>query len=168
MRTIYLDIDGVLCVRSPDGLSIAQGNFQVPHPDCVANLNAIVDNTDAEIVISSSWRKVYRVEYIKNWFKRYDIHGNIIGTTEKEDIKGVPRGQQILNAYKKWRYGKFLIIDDESNAFEGLKDNLDYFPIHTDFNVGITKNHARLGIKYLLGKEFKDFIKKANFVERGI
>ena len=43
-KVIFLDMDGVICLRS--GIEI----------ECLKNLKKIVEQTQARIVISSSWR----------------------------------------------------------------------------------------------------------------
>ena len=76
MKIIFLDIDGVLNV-------ISQGHDEygaIFHQHFIDNLKTIIDETEAKIVISSSWRKSGLVEMINLW-KHRNLPGEIIDTT---------------------------------------------------------------------------------------
>ena len=54
---IFLDVDGVL---HPLVVEFRDGKLSDEHlfrPDCMRNLKRIVDETGAELVLSSSWRQ---------------------------------------------------------------------------------------------------------------
>ncbi len=55
MNIVFLDIDGVLVTNRSCrlGRSVAQGPFD---PEAVSNLNALLTQTGAKVVISSAWR----------------------------------------------------------------------------------------------------------------
>mgnify|MGYP001559138603 FL=1 len=149
MKIIFLDIDGVLVIRSPDGLSLAAGHNNRPHPECIKNLNKILIATGAYIVISSSWRLVFDLPYIRKWAAANGIIDVIIGATDTGRDR---RGNQIRrwwtrHAYDKDTTGedKLLIIDDDYDAFEG--HNYPY--IHTRFETGLTAEHVDIAINLL-------------------
>jgi len=67
MKIIFLDFDGVMDtayydhVLSKDGLPGSDEYGPVFDPSCVRNLKHIIDETGADIVVSSSWK--YMMEY---------------------------------------------------------------------------------------------------------
>ena len=74
-KIIFLDIDGVLNSESYFKNKIAG----VIDPECVRRLNRIIKETDADIVISSSWKLSPSSVYAE--FNDVGIEGNIIGMT---------------------------------------------------------------------------------------
>lgn len=143
-KIIFLDIDGVLCI-----------NFKDRHPEdnkfyfeesCLRNLEKIVELTQAEIVISSSWRR-NDLEWIKQIFKTrgFAYYDRIIGETVRgyqvADLKGfhlpILRGNEIkswidLNLSYKPNKGfvgikgvdyNYVIIDDNTKILFEQKDN---------------------------------------------
>lgn len=134
MNIIFLDIDGVLVIRSPDGLSLSRYSNQTPHPKCIDNLNTLIRETDAKIVISSSWRIAYSLFFIRKWANHFGIPDVIIGAT---DTGRDARGNQIIRwcrTFANKDIDKVVVIDDDYDAFEG--HNFPY--IHTEFNTGLT------------------------------
>lgn len=75
VKIIFLDIDGVL--NSAQSMTMhARHNIngsRVFCPLAVSNLKRILDDTDARIVISSTWRKYYSTEQLAAIFEQYDI-----------------------------------------------------------------------------------------------
>lgn len=74
MKIIFLDHDGVICLSSEwgsrlknrDGLDSAFDRF---NPKAIKVLNQILDETDAEIVISSDWRFHCTLEQMRELYK---------------------------------------------------------------------------------------------------
>ena len=76
MKVIFLDIDGVLNVISQEHDEYGS----LFHPKFVENLKTIIDQTDAKIVISSSWRKSGLVIMQEMW-KHRNLPGEVIDVT---------------------------------------------------------------------------------------
>jgi len=159
-KVIFLDIDGVLnsqkwhkseahikihkCMirRGNLGkLSYEVFNASMIDPDALKLLQELVDNTNADIVISSTWRKGGRLENIKSLFKGLGFTGNIVGATPVLSEDYCCRGNEI----KKWiidniKYEdrdkfKYVILDDDSDMlFQQAQHNF----IHIDGRVGLT------------------------------
>lgn len=82
MKVIFLDIDGVLNV-------ITQGHDEYGstfHKHFVANLEQIIKETEAKIVISSSWRTASLKSMQEMWLFR-DLPGEIIDVTPSLYLK---------------------------------------------------------------------------------
>lgn len=77
MKIIFLDFDGVMDTAYYDHMLSKQGlpgndpYGTVFDPNCVHNLRRIIDNTGADIVVSSSWKHfmTYK-EFLEMWDAR--------------------------------------------------------------------------------------------------
>ena len=114
----------------------------------IVQLKKIVEATNAEIVLSSSWR----------WYKetRDKIHHQLrqkgidfVDTTPREIDITMSRGAEI----KAWldnhpEVEKFVILDDDELQIE------EYLPYHvkTNFKYGLTREKAAEAIKILNGE----------------
>ena len=107
MKIIFLDIDGVLNCESAyrngecqyqewiweDGRKDHYQRFCVRSKEL---LNKLIDETDAKIVISSTWRHS-GIEFMKKVWVMEEMSGEIIGITPSLRTKGldIPRGLEI-------------------------------------------------------------------------
>lgn len=161
MNLIFLDIDGVLnCQdflanrawrRDADG----KRNNEIC-PDCVAQLNRILEATDAHIVISSTWRKFYGtweiISAINKAGGKIDPR-KVVGTTPVLDgrmksglYSSCPRGLEIQDWLDKTilNPSRFIILDDDDDM-EHLKNHLiQAHPIR-----GLTEDVANAAITKL-------------------
>lgn len=118
MKIIFLDFDGVmdteyyysLLVR--DGKSICDSYGMIFDPFCIKCLQYIIDKTDAQIVVSSSWKDVMTYDEILAMWKDRHLPGIVTDVTPSlsEDLS---RGDEIdawlrLNNFD----GKYVILDD--------------------------------------------------------
>ena len=95
MKVIFLDHDGVICLASEwgsrfknkEGLDSAFDRF---NQKAIKVLNQILDETDAEIVISSDWRFHCTIEQMQELYKIRGIRKYPIDfTTHIVDIAGL-------------------------------------------------------------------------------
>lgn len=162
-KVIFLDIDGVLNT----GWWYSQMDRNTPKdkygyafdPISVANLKKILDETGAEIVISSSWKSFGLTELEKMWQDR-GLPGRLIGITPNTvsdelllnaDLDHMElfsiRGMEI----KEWldKHGKkvshYVIIDDMDNMLPEQKSHF----VQTNPEVGITDKNADEAIMML-------------------
>lgn len=135
MKVIFLDIDGVLNSSGTfiyeSGLRRKNRKDKFPyklseHMNDVlcSNFNEILKRyPHVKIVISSSWRNLRTMDFIK---ARLEYHGvdssRIIGKTPY--YPGLPRGLEIEDWLKEYPFvTKFVIIDDNSDM-ANLKEHL--------------------------------------------
>ena len=162
-KVIFLDIDGVLNTK----WWYAQMNRNTPKdkygyafdPNAVSNLKYILDQTGADIVISSSWKSFGFSELEEMWEER-GLPGKLIGITPNSvsdkmllnaDLDNMElfsiRGMEI----KEWlskngkRISHYAIIDDMDNM---LPEQQSHF-VKTDPEIGITKENANQVIAIL-------------------
>jgi hypothetical protein len=157
MKIIFLDIDGVLncekAYRSGE-CNYVKWNWENGTEDhhqsfCSWSkelLNKLIDETDAKIVISSTWRSS-GIEFMRKVWELEGMHGEIIGITPnfRGDINGynIPRGCEIEHYLEhdlkfnhiNWdkdtqqkymdRSGieNYIIIDDDSDMLYGQRNH---------------------------------------------
>ncbi|NEN87383.1 HAD domain-containing protein [Paenibacillus elgii] len=146
MKIIFLDIDGVLVTSR----HMVQSKKYFGHafdPECVRSLQEILEKTEANIVVSSSWREGRTLKQLQSIFELNGIK-KVVGMTPI--IEGAIRGKEIkeyLNDILKngLEVDKFVIIDDEEEMGE-LDDHL----VETSFESGITKTIADMVIHFLV------------------
>ena len=164
-KVIFLDIDGVLNTGSwhsqAKGKELQDEYGYKFDPKAVVNLKRIVDETGAEIVISSTWKSFGFSELEEMWKDR-GLPGKLAGLTPNSvsdemllnvDIDSIElfhiRGEEI----KEWltKHGKrvsnYVIIDDMDNM---LPEQQSHF-VHTNPEVGITEENAAQAITILCG-----------------
>jgi hypothetical protein len=145
---IFLDIDGVLnklgtkerCTNGCVGIS----------PDLCANLNRILEETGAKIVISSTWRhSPTALEYL--WDKMgKTARQRCIGKTPNLDYEengiwiGHTRGQEIRAWLESHPTVKNFVIIDDDGDMDGLHNH-----IQTDNWNGLTNDLADEAIRQL-------------------
>lgn len=163
-KYIFLDIDGVLNSehtledRSTSIASIICDQY-------LKNLRTIVEETDAKLVLSSSWR-VYFGEYTKEPRNIFAIH--LVQALAKHNLKlhdmtpfikgnfSNERGLEIKTYMDQNNITDYVVIDDEE--FSDFKKHLDMSRfIQTNFgdetttieNEGLNKKIAEKAIKIL-------------------
>jgi len=152
MKLIFLDVDGVLNhSKSPKWFG-AEDNH-VLDDDCVGQINRVILQTGAKVVLSSSWRVD---EDAKEVVEHALVDGYVIGRTAVV-LSVHSRREEILhwignvwpctfNWNDKETIEQLAVIDDDSDA--DLNDGVSFF--QTDFeNWGLTKEIADDIIKHL-------------------
>lgn len=110
-KIIFLDFDGVLAIDNP-------GLCDVPERDkygtifnhyCVDCLRQIIDETSANIVITSSWTNYLSLRKIKKMWRYRKLPGTVVGTIRND---GMDRSMEIDNWLNKYCVNNYVIIDD--------------------------------------------------------
>lgn len=116
MKIIFLDIDGVLTTeQSYASATMIDGYLFVPfRPDPVENLNKLVKDTGAKVVMSSSWRYGKSVKDLRALLLNEEVECDLIDKTP-EIHKDACRGQEIQCWFmenKDLNIESFVILDD--------------------------------------------------------
>lgn len=160
MKIIFLDIDGVLNNR--------KSFFEAPQEDidnpifamselcfdkeCVAELNRIIRETGAAMVMSSSWRLFFPVAQLAliraglpaciDWTRQAKLSGcrgmNISGWMEDWSDPSEPHSSV-------FRIESYVIIDDSSDMLPSQQNNF----VNTDEEKGLTREDADRAIEIL-------------------
>jgi histidinol phosphatase-like enzyme len=151
VKIIFLDIDGVLVNRW--SLQHHSGGRAIAHPDCVAALNRITDQTGAEFVITSTWRAA-GLKQMESIFKKWGVTGKILDKTPDLSwrVGAVYAAKERGDEIQEWLdcssiyppVTSFVILDDDSDM-KHLKDRL----VRTSFPEGLTMQHAEQAIEML-------------------
>jgi hypothetical protein len=165
VRIIFLDIDGVLA--TPEHLKDKQWAL---NPEKQKMLGKILAQTDAKIVLSSSWRCA-TLEKTKEHMEKegFLFNDKLIGVTIRayQYLEygmpvhlSIPRGVEIKQwidthihsdngiNFERKKLGKdfnYVILDDESDMLLEHKNNF----IHTKGDIGLTVNDVRTAVKIL-------------------
>ena len=143
-KLIFLDIDGVLNHQSMtrDQWRVDNGDGYLTDglcPRSVSNLNELTDNTNADIVISSTWRVGRTVDELRDVLGFAGVTGNIIDKTPEFNQRSVFRGNEIYdwmkeNIEESHNFQEYVILDDDSDMLYWQKDNF----VIVDSFIGLT------------------------------
>ena len=157
MKVVFLDIDGVL--NEEKSRSRCCGYLGIDDKK-VENLAKIVEETNAKIVLISTWkddwRKTYKAHqgmmanYLDKKLKKQGLV--VLDKTKSIDKNGFhfSRGEGILQYLADNKVEKYVILDDYQFDYDscGLSD----YYIKTDaYNGGLTEELSRRAIKILKG-----------------
>ena len=119
-KYILLDFDGVVTSRSFTMKCYrehAEPNIYGLDwfdPECIAALKRIVDETGAEIIVSSSWRELWMVQLQKIW-EHVHMPGKLSGTIP---VWISDKKEAIRYWLKQHPDDRYVILDDEDLGLE--------------------------------------------------
>ena len=151
-KIIFLDFDGVLNTEHYQGLLQYQNSpWQDEYgaffdPKAVKQLKRIIDATDADIVVESSW-KYLGLDAMKELWEVRNLPGTIIDITPS--LLGKNKGVEIASWLSKYAKQdiRYVIIDDE---YVILDSQLPHFILTNPYE-GITEEQANRAISILNG-----------------
>lgn len=161
MKVIFLDIDGVL--NSMSSVLAYQTYRKLDEVSCRL-INRLCERYDYKIVISSTWRKLYRPLELKTilvsrGFDTYSFMQDSIFFTP-EHSSGF-RGYEVEQWCIENQPEKFIIIDDDTDFF-----NLDEAMIHfTSSEYGKLQCKRFIQVKGFFGFNALSFEQTANLME---
>ena len=149
-KILFLDFDGVLNTEYYQGLLQYQGKpWQDEHgaffdPNTVKQLKRIIDATDADIVVESSW-KYLGLDAMKEMWMARDLPGKVVDITPSSvgDNKGVEIASWLSEHAKQDTH--YVIIDDE---YVILDSQSSHFVLTNPYE-GITEEQANRAISML-------------------
>lgn len=163
MKILFLDFDGVLnheqfYVKRHEADFKGYGEHPIREFDfnSVKVLNYIIEQTNAKVVISSTWRIGKSIEELQEILNSVGFKGEIIGKTPNLRSVGdfVYRGNEILKWIKDneemigqpyHEFENYVILDDDSDMLYWQKDNF----LLVDRWVGLTMHIANTAIRIL-------------------
>lgn len=124
MKIIFLDFDGVMDTSYYDHILSKEGkpgNDQygaIFDPYCIRNLKRIIEETEADIVVSSSWKYMMSYQDFLNMWKDRGLPGFITDVTPNP-VDRRKRGDEIDAWIEECKTEcQYVIIDDlEANNF---------------------------------------------------
>jgi len=151
-RIIFLDIDGVLnsrrwfvANRFDEGKQSTLGELD---PEAVARVQTLVDRTGASVVISSTWRLLYRKLTLQSILARAGLKARLAGTTpaHPRDVRGdeIQAYLNVANLVPTQRPAGIVILDDDSDMA-----HLAPWLVQTTFADGLMDEHVEQAIEVL-------------------
>ena len=150
---LFLDIDGVLNSMASHMYNeylLGEDHRELHKALCpiaTSNLRFLLEKRpDLNIVISSTWRKVFKLNGVKDILKKYGIKkSRVVGVTPLLEVRlsgSSPRGREILHWLSKHKTESFAIVDDNSYDFTNHKE-LKGKILYTDTITGLTMHDVR-------------------------
>lgn len=127
VKIIFLDIDGVLNVGNNERDEFGH----LFRTDLVENLEHIIKETDAKIVISSTWR-MDGIETMQRMWEMRDLPGKVIGVTttcaqlitdDQPYLDMVERGHEIQEYIDSNKIKQYVILDDCNDMLDTQQKN---------------------------------------------
>jgi hypothetical protein len=153
-RIVFLDIDGVLnsrevferiCTQMPEIRRKGRFEYDVAQLDevMVGRLNRILERTGAEVVLSSTWRKLHLVHEVQAMLECKGFTGRILSQTP---VMNTLRGHEIERwLQKNAPSASYVILDDDSDM-EGCLDRL----VQTSCRTGLQDEHVERAVALLM------------------
>jgi hypothetical protein len=126
-KIIFIDIDGPLAWATWDDGTVTikgrEGDFTIPYAwveeDCQA-LQKICDETNAELVVSSDWKKHFTIIQLRTIFQHYNIYSPVIDITTHQKLWNKlsrpsiewERAAEITKWVKDNKISNWISIDD--------------------------------------------------------
>lgn len=148
MKAIYLDIDGVLISFTFEH-SLAKYNtfarFTLFDQRACLRLLNIIEETGAEVILSSSWRLLDKdMEHVRTQLAPYGI---VIA--DRTGNENAPRGEQIAaHLARHPEITDYVVLDDEDHM-DAVRDHF----VQTTFDEGLQDEHVQRAIEILRKKE---------------
>ncbi|MGM9697996.1 MAG: HAD domain-containing protein [Prevotella sp.] len=159
-KILFLDFDGVLVTdRCQTQQWNTNGVVRDSHgalfdPECVKFLKEIIDITDADIVVTSTWKMEMGLEGVLRMWRDRGLPGKIIGTTP--GIDPIHRGDEIAAWLTSFGEDcRFAIIDDTPFTDFFREEQLPHL-FKVDERIGIDEETARRVIDYFNGNLSKE------------
>ena len=160
MKIIFLDIDGVL--NSIDSMLSLHGcnESKLDHVS-VMLLKRLCEQTDAKIVISSTWR---RSRATKDFIEMFAKHHNWFDAPviSRTPVLNTERGHEIqewLDSHPE--VPNFVILDDDSDMLDSQLDNF----VHVSNVNGFRSKHFCKALR-IFGQPDERLEKQVNFVRK--
>lgn len=153
MKIIFLDFDGVMDtayydhILSKNRLPETDKYGIVFDPNCIQNLKYIIDNTGADIVVSSSWKDYMSYKDLLDMWKSRNLPGFVT------DITPIPphrrnRGDEIDAWLNECRTDCEYVIIDDLDAYNFNEHQIPRLLIVNPFN-GLDDITAEKAVKLL-------------------
>lgn len=146
LKVIFLDFDGVINAQTGEWKTTEVPDYlgYCPHnPKLIEHLNHLIDQTQAKLVISSTWRLGTDVTTLQQVCTALGIHGTVIGKTDSlgkwtvrgnEIAKYIDENKEQLGYDYSWNYKSYVILDDDSDMLLPQAANF----VRVDNEVGLT------------------------------
>ncbi len=147
---VFLDFDGVLNTEQYQAELAISGKAcrdkwgPLFDPRAVSNLKNIIDETNASIIVTSTWRYIHGLDGLKEMWEARSLPGKIMGILPCDSLM-LSRGEVITEYVSAYAIPSYIIIDDIDEF--GIEQK-PYF-IKVNPVVGISKANVKKAIESL-------------------
>ena len=149
---IFLDIDGVLCTQNhwkPE--VIAEDGYSEFNAKCIDNLNKLIEQTQAKVILTSSRRINKTVVEFQAILQRRCFSGKLAGKiNEKTQLDSAARSEEIVEWLEKnGEPGKYVILDDDAQLAQ-LRQPYKQHWVRTTYHRGLDEEALERALQMLL------------------
>lgn len=153
MKVIFLDIDGVLVTFKEVHDKRQSNGMHSFSQECVSRLNKIIDETGAELVLSSSWR-IHGLDSFNNHARHqgmsklpFDVTPNLDSKLESGVYVAKQRGDEIKHWLDRHPEVTHFVAIDDSSDMRGVEDH--FVHVKAGMDTGLQDSHVEKAIKLL-------------------
>ena len=157
MKILFLDFDGVMDtayydhILNKNGLPECDKYGAIFDPNCIKNLKAIIDNTGADIVVSSSWKDFMSYKELLEMWEYRNLPGFVT------DVTPIPlhrrnRGDEIDAWIKECNTDCQYVIIDDLDAYNFNEHQISRLLVVNPF-CGLDEETAKRAIELLNSNE---------------
>lgn len=151
-KIIFLDIDGVLNSTQywesiqDKKKTMSEIEFDLD-PKCLRNLKKIVDETNSKIVVTSTWKRIDKINSFKRYIPKYGLH--VYDQTPCHPDGAGHRGDEIRQYLKEHEseIEKFILLDDEE--FPDFNELTNYLVKTNFYKGGLCGSHVKEAVERL-------------------
>lgn len=157
MKIIFLDFDGVMDtayydhILSKNGLPEYDKFGVVFDPDCIKNLKYIIDNTGADIVVTSSWKDFMSYKEILEMWECRNLPGFVTDVTPFPPYRR-NRGDEIDAWLDECHVECQYVIIDDLDSYNFNEHQIPRLLIVNPFN-GLDEETANRAVELLNSNE---------------
>lgn len=154
-RLIFLDFDGVLNTEQYQAELAISGDpvrdkwGPLFSPSAVNNLRKIVVATNAEIIVTSTWRYIHGLEGLKEMWIQRSLPGKLNGILPCDSLLAT-RGEEISEYLSDHHNTQYIILDDIDEYMESQHNH--FIQINPIVGISGTDVHKATSILNLHGR----------------
>lgn len=152
-KIIFLDFDGVMVTdRYQEQLMTSGSPLRDEHgvkfdPVCAENLRRIINNTDADVVVTSTWKMEMGLDGIRKMWSDRNLPDKVIGITPDIDI--LHRGNEIETWLGRQTGSVRYAIIDDCPILDFFREEQLPFLFKVDERTGLDEETANRIIEHL-------------------
>jgi len=148
---IFLDIDGVLCTQYPWKPDvIAEDGYSAFNATCVQNLNRLIAQTKAKVILTSSRRINKTAAAFEEIMHRRGFRGEVAGKiNEHTELNQSSRSEEIVAWLEKnGEPRRYVILDDDTRLAEIGERYLPHW-VRTTYHRGLDEEALERALSLL-------------------
>lgn len=149
---IFLDIDGVLCTQNQWKPEVIAGDgYSEFNAKCIDNLNKLIEQTQAKVILTSSRRINKTVVEFQAILQRRGFSGKLAGKiNEKTKLDSGARSEEIVEWLEKnGEPDKYVILDDDARLAQ-LRQPYKQHWVRTTYHRGLDEEALERALQILL------------------